>query len=130
MVERRGGMASFTRGVRAIAGASLLGAVGFPAFILLIAVPIALLVGTLQHVLTGLTRFAGVTGAFVDGVVGLASGVGGVLLFTWIAGFVLRVWRRTYAGARPRRGSQASSEGREPTDTVLDWQPSNAAGAA
>ena len=122
-------MTSFTRGVRAIAGASLLGAVGFPAFILLIAVPIALLVAALQDGLAWLTRVAGLTGPFVEGAVGLASVVGGVLLFAWTAGSVLRLWR-TYAGARRGPGSHASSERRAPADTGLDWHPSNAAGAA
>lgn len=117
-VRDRGAMASFARGVRAIVGASLLGAVGFPVVILVIATPIVLLVGTVQDALTWLTRSAGMTGPFVEGVVGLASMVSGVLLFTWTARSLLRLWRTHARAYRP--GRHASSRSRQRAVTVTN----------
>lgn len=89
----RGAMTPFARGARAIAGASLLGAVGFPAVILVIGTPIVLLARAVQYALTWLARSAGMTGSLADGVIGLSSMAGGVLLFTWAARLLLSWWR-------------------------------------
>jgi hypothetical protein len=85
-------MSSFTRGVRAMLGASLLGAVGFPAVILAIATPAVLLVATLHEALTWLARSTGLSGPFLDGFVAFTSGVGGILVFGLIARGLLRLW--------------------------------------
>ena len=84
----------------------------------LIATPIALLAAALQDVLAWLTRSAGMTGRFVEGVVGLAGVVGGLLLFTWTVGFVLRRWRM-YARARLGRRRRASSASGQPQGSFL-----------
>ena len=114
----RGAMASFARGIRAIAGASLLGAIGFPAAILMIGTPIVLLARAVQHGLTWLTRSAGMTGLFVEGVVDLASLVSGVVLFVWAARSAVKLWR-TYSRAR-LRARRESLPSRQHAVTVGD----------
>jgi hypothetical protein len=99
-------MTSLASGVRAIAGASLLAAVGLPAVILAIGTPIALVARTVEHALTWLTRAVGMTGSAVEAVVGLVSVVSGVLLFTWTARLLVRRWQR-YARARGAAPSAA-----------------------
>ena len=117
-------MSSFTRGVRAILGASLLGAVGFPAVILAIGTPAALLVATLHEALTWLAGTTGLTGPFLDGLVALTSAVGGIVLFALIARGLLRLWW-TYSLLRARRARRVSALSPEwsASDTHLTLHP-------
>ena len=93
---------SFAHGVRAVAGASLLAAVGFPALVLAIATPVVLLVAAFEGGLTWLTRSAGLTSPLVDGVVGVASLAGGVFLSIWVARRLVNLWRRRAFAGRSR----------------------------
>jgi chromate transport protein ChrA len=117
-------MSSFTRGVGAFMGASLLGAVGFPAVILAIVTPAALLVATLHEALTWLAGSTGLTGPFLDGLVAFTSAVGGILLFALIARGLLRLWW-TYSLLRTRRARRVSALSPQwsVSDTHLAPQP-------
>ena len=84
----------FARGVRAFGAASLLGTVGVPVVVLLVATPVALLVRTLHGSLSWLTRFPGMTGPFVEASIAVASSLGGILLFVLFTRLLLRFYRR------------------------------------
>jgi hypothetical protein len=89
------GMASFGPGLRTIAEASFVAALGLPVAVLLIGTPIALLVRTLHEGLSWLTRSGDMTGPFIEALVAVASSVGGVLLFALSARFFVRLfWQR------------------------------------
>jgi hypothetical protein len=104
------GMASFAPGLRAIAEASLVAALGLPVAVLLIGTLIALLVRTLHEGLSWLTRSGDVTGPFIEGLVAVASAVGGVLLFALSAQFFVRLFWQRRAGRDGMKSSDSTSE--------------------
>ncbi len=92
---------TFGRGLRTIAEASLVAALGFSVAVLLIGTPIALLVRGLHEGLSWLTRLGDMTGPLIEALVAVASSLGGVLLFALSVRFLLKSTRT----AKPFRGA-------------------------
>jgi len=106
-------MASFGPGLRTIAEASFVAALGLPVAVLLIGIPIALLVRTLHEGLSWLTRSGGMTGPFIEALVAVASSVGGVFLFAVSARFFVRLfWRRRASRYRMKSSDSPSDKSR------------------
>jgi hypothetical protein len=112
------GMESFGAGLRTIAEASLVAALGLPVAVLLIGTPIVLLVRTLHEGLSWLTRAGDMTGPFIEAIVAVASSVGGVLLFALSARFFVRLfWQRRAS----RHGLRAATVPAR-THLAMTWQ--------
>jgi hypothetical protein len=107
--HRNTGMASFARGVRAFAEATLV-ALAFGFAIFLIGLPLALSVRVVHESLSWLVQLGGDVGPAAE-VVTVASVVGGIMLTAVFAAALVRFFR--WRGAL-RRESRTSDPGTEP----------------
>jgi hypothetical protein len=93
VIHRNTGVASFLRGVRAFAEASLV-VLGFGFVIFLIGLPLALSVRVVHQSFSWLARFGGETGPLADALVSVAAVVGGITLTAVFARALVGFWWR------------------------------------